>query len=148
LGKLRNENWDLVVITKASISFFAVFTGSLLVGIIIGLLCAMMLKYTSLEEFPSLETCLIVILAYGSYMLSNAMQFSGIVSLLFCGITMKHYASDNMSQTTRETTKNMFQVLSQLSENFIFIYLGVALFTKTQQTFLIGFILLALVKPF
>jgi sodium/hydrogen exchanger-like protein 6/7 len=116
-----------------------------MIGVIIGLLCAILLKYTLLEEYPSLEACLIIIQAYASYMLSNSMQFSGIVSLLFCGITMKHYASDNMSPTTRSTTKNMFRVLSQLSENFIFIYLGIAIFTKTQQTFLFGFILLALV---
>ena len=64
------------------------------------------------------------------------MQFSGIVSLLFCGIAMKHYAYENMSQTSRQTTKNMFRVLSQLSENFIFIYLGLTLFTRTNLVFL------------
>lgn len=53
----------------------------------------------------------------------------GIVSLLFCGITLKHYAYFNMSRRTQLTTKYVFQVLAQLSENFIFIYLGLSLFT-------------------
>lgn len=38
-----------------------------------------------------------------------------------------------MSRRTQLTTKYLFQVMSQLSENFIFIYLGLALFTDAQQ---------------
>lgn len=49
--------------------------------------------------------------------------------MLFCGITLKHYAYFNMSRRTQLTTKYVFQVLAQLSENFIFIYLGLSLFT-------------------
>lgn len=59
----------------------------------------------------------------------------GIVSLLFCGITLKHYAYFNMSRRTQLTTKFIFQVMSQLSENFIFIYLGLALFTDNALQF-------------
>ena len=51
------------------------------------------------------------------------------MSLLFCGITLKHYAYFNMSRRTQLTTKYFFQVCAQLSENFIFIYLGLSLFT-------------------
>lgn len=87
-----------------------------------------MLKHLQLRLFTSLESCLIAILAYLSYLLSNAFQISGIVSLLFCGMTMKHYCYPNMSIKTRSTTKNMFRVLSQLGENFVFIYLGINLF--------------------
>lgn len=145
LGKLRGTELTAETAIKGFISFFAVFSGSVLVGIIFGLMCALLLKYTELRNYPSLETSLVLILAYASYMLSNSMQFSGIVSLLFCGIIMKHYAYDNMSITSRQTTKSMFKVLSQLSENFIFIYLGLSLFTKTHQTFLPGLIILTLV---
>lgn len=44
-------------------------------------------------------------------------------------MTLKHYAYFNMSRRTQLTTKYLFQVLAQLSENFIFIYLGLSLFT-------------------
>lgn len=60
---------------------------------------------------------------------------AGIVSLLFCGITLKHYAYFNMSRRTQLTTKYLFQVISQLSENFIFIYLGLALFADNELLF-------------
>lgn len=44
---------------------------------------------------------------------------------------MKHYAYHNMSRRTQLSTKFMFQVMAQLSENFIFIYLGLSLFTES-----------------
>ena len=40
-----------------------------------------------------------------------------------------------MSRRTQLTTKYLFQVLAQLSENFIFIYLGLSLFTETKLVF-------------
>ncbi|GBC04521.1 hypothetical protein RclHR1_05710004 [Rhizophagus clarus] len=91
-----------------------------------------MLKYSQLGEYSSLESCIIALMAYSSYLLSNGLHSTGIVSLLFCGIILKHYAYDNMSMKTKRTTKYMFHVLAKLSENFIFIYLGLALFTKTD----------------
>ena len=69
----------------------------------------------------------------------------GIVSLLFCGITLKHYAYYNMSRRTQLTTKYMFSALAQLSENFIFIYLGLTLFTETTLYFKPLFILIAII---
>lgn len=69
----------------------------------------------------------------------------GIVSLLFCGITLKHYAYYNMSRRTQLTTKYIFQVLAQLSENFIFIYLGLSLFTDDELRFKPLFIIMTTV---
>lgn len=70
---------------------------------------------------------------------------AGIVSLLFCGITLKHYAYYNMSRRTQLTTKYLFQVTAQLSENFIFIYLGLTLFTETTLYFKPLFILITVI---
>lgn len=50
-----------------------------------------------------------------------------------------------MSRRTQLTTKFIFQILAQLSENFIFIYLGLTLFTETQLEFKPLFILITLV---
>ena len=130
LRKMKSQPFYLSSVFIALASFVTSFLGSLIIGVIFGLLSALMLKYTLLMRYSSLETSLLLLLAYASYLLSNAIELSGIVSLLFCGITMKHYTFDNMSYTTQQTTKYMFRVLSQLTENFIFIYLGVAIFTE------------------
>lgn len=48
-----------------------------------------------------------------------------------------------MSRRTQLTTKYLFQVMAQLSENFIFIYLGLDLFVETNLQFKPLFILVA-----
>lgn len=63
------------------------------------------------------------------------------MSLLFCGICLKHYAYHNMSRRTQLTTKFTFTLMAQLSENFIFIYLGISLFTESGLEFKPLFIL-------
>ncbi|EPQ25966.1 uncharacterized protein PFL1_06421 [Pseudozyma flocculosa PF-1] len=110
--------------------FLFVFTFSMLLGVCFGLGCSLLLKHSRLSSYPQLETCLIALIAYTSYFFSNGVTMSGIVSLLFCGITLKHYAYHNMSRRTQRATRYTFQTLANLSENFIFIYLGLSLFTQ------------------
>jgi sodium/hydrogen exchanger-like protein 6/7 len=50
-----------------------------------------------------------------------------------------------MSRRTQLTTKFLFQVMSQLSENFIFIYLGLSLFTEAGLEYKPLFILVTVV---
>lgn len=109
--------------------FLKDFFGSMFIGALVGVAAALMLKYTYVRRYPKMESCLIILIAYATYFFAQGVKMSGIVALLFCGITLKHYAYFNMSRRTQLTTKYFFQVLAQLSENFIFIYLGLALFT-------------------
>lgn len=115
--------------------FLIVFTSSMALGISFGLGCSLMLKHSRLNSYPQLESSLVALIAYTSYFFSNAVTMSGIVSLLFCGITLKHYAYHNMSKRTQRATRYTFQTLASLSENFIFIYLGLSLFTQEGLVF-------------
>ena len=99
-------------------------------GVVFGLAMSLVLKHSSLSLYPAIESCLVALCAYTCYFFSNGLSMSGIVSLLFCGITLKHYAYHTMSRKTQRTTKYIFSTLAQLSENFIFIYLGLSLFTS------------------
>lgn len=115
--------------------FLVTFTVSTFIGLVIGILIALILKHSHVRRHPQIETCLVLLFAYESYFFSNGCHMSGIVSLLFCGITMKHYAYYNMSRRTQIATKYIFQLLAHLSENFIFIYLGLSLFTEVELVF-------------
>jgi sodium/hydrogen exchanger-like protein 6/7 len=48
-----------------------------------GLAMALMLKHSQLRRFPQIETCLIALMAYGSYFFSNALRMSGIPSFSY-----------------------------------------------------------------
>ncbi|KAF2657432.1 sodium/hydrogen exchanger [Lophiostoma macrostomum CBS 122681] len=135
------QSLSFLTLFKAIGTFLGVFFGSLIIGILVGFGASLMLKFTYVRRFPKTESCLIILVAYLTYFLSNAIHMSGIVSLLFCGICMKHYAYLNMSRRTQLTTKFVFQVTAQLSENFIFIYLGLSLFTDNKLEYQPLFIL-------
>lgn len=115
--------------------FLMTFTVSLLIGVAVGIIVALILKHTHIRRYPQIESCVVLLIAYESYFFSNGCHMSGIVSLLFCGITLKHYAHYNMSRRTQISTKYIFQVLARLSENFIFVYLGLALFTEVELVY-------------
>lgn len=110
--------------------FLLSFSVSMALGVSFGLGMSLLLKHSYLNHYPSIESCLVALCAYTCYFFSNGLSMSGIVSLLFCGITLKHYAYHTMSRRTQRASKSLFSTLAQLSENFIFIYLGMALFTS------------------
>jgi sodium/hydrogen exchanger-like protein 6/7 len=55
-----------------------VFSISLMIGTIIGLIAALALKRTNIHLYPGLESCLIALMAYASYFLSNSVHLSGM----------------------------------------------------------------------
>ena len=57
--------------------FLAVFFGSLVIGVLIGVATALVLKHTYVRRFPKIESCLIFLIAYASYFLSNGLHMSG-----------------------------------------------------------------------
>jgi sodium/hydrogen exchanger-like protein 6/7 len=152
------ESLGILSLFEAFGIFFGVFFGSLFIGVMVGIGASLMLKFTYVRRFPKTESCLIILIAYLTYFFSNAIHMSGkhhtllnnpstystigIVSLLFCGICLKHYAYHNMSRRTQLSTKFVFQVTAQLAENFIFIYLGLSLFTDDKLEYKPLFILI------
>ncbi|TWU73581.1 monovalent cation:H+ antiporter, CPA1 (nhx1) [Metarhizium rileyi] len=134
-NKGEASSYGFLSFFEATGIFLLVFFSSLLIGIVVGIGTALLLKFTYLRRYTKTESCLVFLIAYATYFFSQGVHLSGIVSLLFCGITLKHYAYFNMSRRTQLTTKYIFQVISQLSENFIFIYLGLALFTDSALSF-------------
>ncbi|MCJ1306918.1 monovalent cation:H+ antiporter, CPA1 (nhx1) [Agyrium rufum] len=153
-GDVAVGSFGILSLFEAIGTFLLVFFGSLVIGVAVGILTTLGLKWTRVRRFPKIESCLILLIAYASYFFATGISMSGkslskatvflpralifaegIVALLFCGITMKHYAYYNMSRRTQLATKFTFQLLSQLSENFIFIYLGLTLFTEKKLIF-------------
>lgn len=133
--KFRDQSMKFTSIFAGIGVFFMTFTISLLIGTLAGVVAALVLKHTHVRRYPQIESCLVLLFSYGTYFFSNGCHMSGIVSLLFCGITLKHYAYYNMSRRTQIAVKYTFQLLAQISENFIFIYLGLTLLTEDDLVF-------------
>jgi solute carrier family 9 (sodium/hydrogen exchanger), member 6/7 len=125
--------------------FLLAFIGSFGIGASMGCITALMTKYTYIRHFPHLETALFILMSYSTFLASEALGLTGIVACLFCGIFQAHYTYNNLSKESQSQTKQFFHLLDFLSENFIFIYIGVTMLTFSNHQWEFKFILTALV---
>lgn len=114
-------------------SFFSIFFGSLLIGNGVACANALITKLTKIGSFPILETALFFVMSYSSFLAAEVANWSGIVALLFCGVTQQHYTYKNLSEESRTRTIQTFDLLNFLAENFIFSYIGLSVFTFTTH---------------
>ncbi|XP_022071742.1 sodium/hydrogen exchanger 7 isoform X2 [Acanthochromis polyacanthus] len=128
--------------------FLGIFSGSFLMGAATGVVTALVTKFTKLHCFPLLETALFFLMSWSTFLLAEACGFTGVVAVLFCGITQAHYTYNNLSEESTKRTKQLFEALHFLAENFIFSYMGLALFTFQNHIFSPIFILGAFMAIF
>jgi len=107
-------------------SFFTVALGGLLIGIIFGFVSSYITKSTSGVRI--VEPMMIFGFAYLSYLTADLLSWSGIISLIGCGIVQAHYAFKNISKTSLTTVQYFIKILSSTSDCIIFVYLGMAMF--------------------
>jgi len=108
--------------------FIVVCLGSIVVGIIISLLAALVFKRIEhINEYPVLEMTMCFLFAYMSYLAAELVYMSGIIAIFIAGVMMKHYCWYSMSEDARHGSDHIFHVLSFAAENFVFLYLGINL---------------------
>lgn len=141
----RNPYYPLLLILWECVyNFINMFASSCLVGMLFGVASAITTKFTKLTESPLLETSLVVLMSYLSFLVAEVIDASGIVAILLCGITQAHYTINNLSFDARERLKNLFELLTFLCEQFLFLAVGVS-FWQRGQTWNLTFIGLAFV---
>lgn len=57
--------------------FIGIFFGSFMVGLVIGSVNALLTKFTRIRDFPLLESSLLVLMSYLSYLVAEACLMSG-----------------------------------------------------------------------
>ncbi|KAA0150498.1 hypothetical protein FNF27_07787 [Cafeteria roenbergensis] len=124
--------------------FLGVSLGSVVCGVLMGLLACVICKYTNLSKYPSKEITLLLLFSYLAYAVAEAIFLSGIMSLFFCGIVLSHYNWHNLSAETQAASTYVFHALSHTSETVVFAYVGICVFTGAYNTWNWGFIAVAL----
>lgn len=91
--KIDSSTPGIIVQDFVSLGF-----NSLFVGVIIGLICSYLFaKVRAFSKNPTMESMMIFCFGYLSYVISELSEYSGIISLLTCGVIMAKYAWYNLS---------------------------------------------------
>ncbi|XP_023714709.1 Na(+)/H(+) exchanger beta isoform X2 [Cryptotermes secundus] len=126
----------------AILAFFTVSCGGIAVGAIFGLLTALITRTT--QECRVVEPLAVLGVAYVSYLSAELFHFSGIISIIICGLVQAHYALKNISQKSYTTVKYFTKMLSSTSDAIIFLFLGMVL-VSDQHVWHTGFVLWTLI---
>jgi len=121
---------DSYNIWMAFLQFGTIFCGSVFVGVAVALFTSLLLKHTSLheKEFEVNESGIVVLMPYISYVIAVALDLSGIIAILFCGIAMARYTVCHVSPSAYAIVHNMYRMTAGIFECFIFVYMGSAIF--------------------
>ncbi|XP_054556728.1 sodium/hydrogen exchanger 9 [Talpa occidentalis] len=145
----ENPNaFDAAAFFQSVGNFLGIFAGSFAMGSAYAVVTALLTKFTKLCEFPMLETGLFFLLSWSAFLSAEAAGLTGIVAVLFCGVTQAHYTYNNLSLDSKMRTKQLFEFMNFLAENVIFCYMGLALFTFQNHIFNALFILGAILAIF
>ncbi|XP_055004180.1 sodium/hydrogen exchanger 6-like [Boleophthalmus pectinirostris] len=131
----NSHSFEAMAMLKSFGVFLGVFSGSFALGVATGVVTAFVTKFTKLRDFPLLETALFFLMSWSTFLLAEACGFTGVVAVLFCGITQAHYTYNNLSPESQDRTKQLFELLNFLAENFIFSYMGLTLFSFQSHVF-------------
>ena len=126
-------------------TFCSLFGWSFVIGLGMGIVGSLILK--SLKKYSigrQAECALICLFAYLSYILSEELELSPIIALLFNGIFNSHYSFYNLSFQAREESSILSRVLSAIAEAFVFVYLGLTAVHYFQVAFSWSFMLFEL----
>eukprot|EP00192_Tetraselmis_astigmatica_P007917 CAMPEP_0117670146 /NCGR_PEP_ID=MMETSP0804-20121206/12572_1 /TAXON_ID=1074897 /ORGANISM="Tetraselmis astigmatica, Strain CCMP880" /LENGTH=630 /DNA_ID=CAMNT_0005478375 /DNA_START=78 /DNA_END=1967 /DNA_ORIENTATION=+ len=115
------------------LSFLIIFLGSMFCGIFTAIVSSVLFKtgYFANAHGP-LEAMIVILFAFLSYMIAEAFELSGIVSVLFCGMVMAKYTRANLSPNGDSHTMSFFKILASMAETFVFIYIGTSLCLEKQ----------------
>ncbi|XP_034988402.2 sodium/hydrogen exchanger 9 [Zootoca vivipara] len=145
----ENPNaFDAAAFFQSVGNFLGIFAGSFAMGSAYAIVAALLTKFTKLCDFPMLETGLFFLLSWSAFLSAEAAGLTGIVAVLFCGVTQAHYTYNNLSADSKMRTKQLFEFMNFLAENVIFCYMGLALFTFQNHIFNALFIFGAFVAIF
>jgi len=108
--------------------FLKIFVMSVIYGFVFGILTALAFKLLRLNGFLIWEFTGIILSAYLSYIFASICNFSGLIAIFFCGITMSDYTWMNFSEVGKMTVHRCVLAVAYCAETMIFVYLGTSLF--------------------
>lgn len=113
------STYDVII---GILNFITVSGGGLIIGATTGALTALATRIST--NVRVVEPLVVVVFAYFSYVGAELFHFSGIISLIACGLVQSEYVKDNISKRSFTTIKYFTKTLSSIADVIIFFFLG------------------------
>ena len=131
------------------VSFFFVVFGGLAIGVIFGALVSFLTTKTS--GASTAEPLLVFATGYMAFIMAELFHWSGIISIIGFGLTVKRYCLTNCSSESYITIKHATHAMASASDSIIFLFLGMTCFTESHHLhpgFIIATIILCFLTRF
>lgn len=172
MGKSDDKSSGEEVLTAVG-RFVTIFLGSLILGAMLGLIAAFILKrqaqYLSSEKIDesgadepknlrqmnfedsqngNTQISLILMCPWICYLIADGLELSGIVAILTNGIVLNYYATPNISNASSKVIKIAVDTVAYVTETMVFLFLGIGFvaFEHPYKEMGFGTILMALVN--
>ena len=117
-GEETGEKFDFLA---ATVDFFRVAAGGLLIGIGFGWIIAQIIA--RVDDYL-IETMLTTVLAFGTYLVAERFHVSGVLAVVAAGILTGNVALKGMSPTTRIVLFNFWEFLAFVANSLVFLLIG------------------------
>lgn len=116
---------------------------SVVLGYSVGLVTALLCKFTSESEKSSSQTGkkqeisntlysvdfgIMFLSPWIAYLIAEVFDMSAILTIFFCGLSLGQYAMPNLNKDCRLFTEKAYEVISGICDSISFIYIGVSFF--------------------
>jgi sodium/hydrogen exchanger 3 len=136
LGSFKTEPFTAESVGFGVFQFIEIFCVSFLIGVGYAMLLAYWCKKNPVghddEDLEHVQSAMVCITPYLAYLTAESTYQSGIVTILFCGIGMAVFVRPNISQHSRDFSSQLAKALAHIFETYVFVYLGLSLFTIEQ----------------
>ena len=112
------ESFDFLT---ATVDFFRVSAGGLLVGVGLGWVIAQIIA--RVDDYL-IETMLTTVLAFGAYLVAERFHVSGVLAVVAAGIITGNIGLKGMSPTTRIVLFNFWEFLAFVANSLVFLLIG------------------------
>ncbi len=130
----------------ATLEFVKVVAGGAAVGLALGFIA-----YKTMKRLDDhlLEVTLTVVLVFGSFLVAEVFHLSGVIAVVVAGLIIGNYGrSFSMSEQTRDTVENFWEVIDFLINALLFLLIGFEMkaYIPDIQRFLVpGLLVVAIV---
>ncbi|KER32236.1 hypothetical protein T265_01668 [Opisthorchis viverrini] len=131
-----------LVVAVDPVAVLAIFQD---IGVELSLYYIVFAWWTAITRIKShLNAFTLILLAYFSYIMGDCVGWSGIISIIGCGLVQAAYAFHNLDSKSVTLVHKLTKLVAEVSESVIFLFLGVEVLSDNLEWHA-GFMLWSLV---